>query len=113
MIPPLFLDVLPDHLVLDMCAAPGSKTAQLLEALHASNSDDVNVPINRKGLVVANDADLKRAHLLVHQSNRLPSANVLVTNLDASRVRSVSLSLLFFQGDMGSWLGGGGGLIVP
>lgn len=35
MIPPLLLDVRSHHKVLDMCAAPGSKTAQLVEALHA------------------------------------------------------------------------------
>jgi hypothetical protein len=34
MIPPQLLDVEPHHFVLDMCAAPGSKTAQLLEGLH-------------------------------------------------------------------------------
>jgi 16S rRNA C967 or C1407 C5-methylase (RsmB/RsmF family) len=34
MIPPLLLDVQPHHAVLDMCASPGSKTAQMLEALH-------------------------------------------------------------------------------
>ena len=35
MIPPRVLDVQPHHKVLDMCAAPGSKTAQLIEAIHA------------------------------------------------------------------------------
>lgn len=39
-----------------MCAAPGSKTAQLLEALHA---DPTKEPT---GLVVANDSDNKRAY---------------------------------------------------
>jgi 16S rRNA C967 or C1407 C5-methylase (RsmB/RsmF family) len=34
MIPPLLLDVAPGHAVLDACAAPGSKTAQILEMLH-------------------------------------------------------------------------------
>ena len=34
MIPPIVLEVEPQHTVLDMCAAPGSKTAQLIEALH-------------------------------------------------------------------------------
>lgn len=39
MVPPLFLDVRPGHAVLDMCAAPGSKTFQLLEALHAGSGE--------------------------------------------------------------------------
>lgn len=30
MLPPLFLDVQPDDIILDMCAAPGSKTSQIL-----------------------------------------------------------------------------------
>jgi hypothetical protein len=38
MVPPLFMDVRPGHRVLDMCAAPGSKTFQLLEMLHAKSS---------------------------------------------------------------------------
>ena len=33
MIPPIFLDVRPGHKVLDMCAAPGSKTAQIVDML--------------------------------------------------------------------------------
>ena len=38
MIPPLLLGVEPGHRVLDMCAAPGSKTAQLIEALHVTDN---------------------------------------------------------------------------
>jgi 16S rRNA C967 or C1407 C5-methylase (RsmB/RsmF family) len=38
MLPPLLLDVKPHHKVLDMCAAPGSKTAQIVELLHADGS---------------------------------------------------------------------------
>ena len=41
MIPPLLMDIEPHHAVLDMCAAPGSKTAQLLEALHAGEEASV------------------------------------------------------------------------
>ncbi len=41
MIPPLLLDVKPHHKVLDMCAAPGSKTAQLVEFLHADESKSI------------------------------------------------------------------------
>ena len=36
MLPPLLLNVQPHHSVFDMCAAPGSKTAQLLEFLGAN-----------------------------------------------------------------------------
>ena len=39
MIPPLVLDVKPWHKVLDMCAAPGSKTAQLIEMIHADEKE--------------------------------------------------------------------------
>ena len=39
MIPPLFLDVRPHHRVIDLCAAPGSKTSQLLEAMEAQIAD--------------------------------------------------------------------------
>jgi len=80
MVPPLLLGCQAHHAVLDMCAAPGSKTFQLLEALHAG--------VGRGGLptgfVVANDADLKRCNLLTHQTKRAGSAGLVVTNHDAS-----------------------------
>ncbi|THH31848.1 hypothetical protein EUX98_g2353 [Antrodiella citrinella] len=82
MLPPLFLGVEPHHRVMDMCAAPGSKTAQLLEALHAQDTATASsIP---SGLLIANDSDHKRTHLLIHQSARLPSPALMVTNHDAS-----------------------------
>lgn len=88
MIPPLLLDVKPNHKVLDMCAAPGSKTAQLIEALHADENEQ---PIPT-GLIVANDADAKRSHLLVHQLKRLHTPALVVTNLDASALPNIHLN---------------------
>jgi 16S rRNA C967 or C1407 C5-methylase (RsmB/RsmF family) len=79
MIPPLLLDVQPHHAVLDMCAAPGSKTAQLLEALHAK-LDALTIPT---GVVVANELSANRAQTLVHQMNRLQSPCLMVINHDA------------------------------
>ncbi|EOA28565.1 hypothetical protein CARUB_v10024783mg [Capsella rubella] len=76
MVPPLFLDVHPDHFVLDMCAAPGSKTFQLLEIIHEA-SEPGSLP---NGLVVANDVDFKRSNLLIHQTKRMCTANLMVTN---------------------------------
>ncbi|XP_037391096.1 RNA cytosine C(5)-methyltransferase NSUN2 [Pygocentrus nattereri] len=79
MIPPLLLKIEPQHKILDMCAAPGSKTAQLIEMLHA----DMDVPFP-EGFVIANDVDNKRCYLLVHQAKRLNSPCIMVVNHDAS-----------------------------
>ncbi|CAG8485723.1 12913_t:CDS:10 [Acaulospora morrowiae] len=82
MIPPLLLDVKPDHWVLDMCAAPGSKTTQIIEAIHANDAQDTVIP---SGIVIANDADPRRSYTLVHQAKRLRSPCLLVTNHDAAQ----------------------------
>lgn len=71
MLPPLFLDVHPGHTVMDMCAAPGSKTQQIIEMLR------------HQGLVVANDADSKRAYTLIHQLHRASTPSMIVTNHQA------------------------------
>lgn len=73
MVPPLFLEAQPGDRVLDVCAAPGSKTFQLLEAIHAA-------PGEPTGLVVANDADAKRCNLLTHQVKRMCSPALIVTH---------------------------------
>lgn len=69
MLPPLLLDAQPNDIVLDMCAAPGSKTLQLLERVHG-----------HAGFVIANDADSHRACMLINQTGRLRSNNIVVTN---------------------------------
>ncbi|KAJ8769563.1 hypothetical protein K2173_005166 [Erythroxylum novogranatense] len=79
MVPPLFLDVRPDHFVLDMCAAPGSKTFQLLEIIYQS-MESGSLP---EGMVVANDLDVQRCNLLIHQTKRMCTANLIVTNNEA------------------------------
>ncbi|CCG83525.1 Putative tRNA [Taphrina deformans PYCC 5710] len=77
MIPPLLMNIKPDSTCLDLCAAPGSKTSQMVEYLH----EGVKLPT---GFVMANDSDFKRAHMLVHQVKRLNSPNFIVTNHDAT-----------------------------
>lgn len=105
MIPPLLMDIEPHHTVLDMCAAPGSKTAQLIEAIHAGEetrteeavaqgvpSDKADNGGRPTGLVIANDADYKRSHMLIHQTKRLNSPNLIVTNHDATWFPSLLVS---------------------
>lgn len=84
MIPPLFLDVRPHHFVLDMCAAPGSKTFQLLEMIHKL-TESGKLP---SGMVVANDLDVQRCNLLIHQTKRMCTANLIVTNHEAQHFPS-------------------------
>ncbi|CZS97199.1 related to tRNA (cytosine-5-)-methyltransferase [Rhynchosporium agropyri] len=125
MIPPLVMDLQPGMTVLDMCAAPGSKAAQLLEMVHrgeevrmrkslanhaqedgrevspgieslkvedageleADSSDNGRAT----GLLIANDSDYKRSHMLIHQLKRLSSPNLIVTNHDATMFPSIKL----------------------
>lgn len=122
MIPPLLMDLRPGMTVLDMCAAPGSKSAQLLEMIHVGEESRVRKVLRSfaqedglvlgketqdeaeadlaadptdngraTGLLIANDADYKRGHLLVHQLKRLSSPNLLVTNHDATQFPSIRL----------------------
>lgn len=78
MIPPLVLDIQSNSRVLDLCAAPGSKTAQLIEYLH---KEENTIP---EGFVVANDKDSKRCYLMVHQVKRLSSPCFMIVNHDAA-----------------------------
>lgn len=79
MIPCLFLSIGPQDNILDMCAAPGSKTAQLVEQLHNSQPEGCIV----EGLVIANDKDVKRCNVLITQTKKLNSPSLVVTNHDS------------------------------
>lgn len=50
--------------------------------MHAENASGTHS--TPSGLIIANDSDYKRAGMLVHQSSRLPSPALIVTNVDAS-----------------------------
>lgn len=93
MVPPLLMDIKPHQWVLDMCAAPGSKTSQIVEAIHA-NDKHKELPY---GLVVANDADYKRSQLLVHQLKRLQSPCFMATNHDGSQFPNITISVNIYK----------------
>jgi NOL1/NOP2/sun family putative RNA methylase len=72
-IPPLVLDPKPGQTVLDLCAAPGSKTTQICQAM------------NNLGLVVANEPSLARITSLRANCERLGAINVAITRYDGRR----------------------------
>lgn len=119
MIPPMILDVQPHHTVLDLCAAPGSKSAQLVELIHAGEEDRVEKAIKiakgeatsdasngqnmedggrATGMLVANDVNYQRAQMLVHQVKRLNSPNLIVMNHDATMFPSIELPAVQLPG---------------
>ena len=72
MVPVRCLDIQPHHLVLDMCASPGSKTGQVLEALHAT-------PLLPTGAVIANEFEPRRSTNLYGNMREFNSPALLVT----------------------------------
>mmetsp|Transcript_17103 Transcript_17103/g.16981 ORF Transcript_17103/g.16981 Transcript_17103/m.16981 type:complete len:108 (+) Transcript_17103:394-717(+) len=87
MIPPLVLNLQQGQTVLDICAAPGSKTAQIIEL------------INGKGLVVANEIDKDRAYMLIHQLHRSNTSCMVVVNHPAQNLPNIHNDDSVFQFD--------------
>ena len=56
--------------ILDMCAAPGSKTTEILELLE------------NQGLLVSNEIDKKRSHILLENVERNGASNCIVVSND-------------------------------
>ncbi|MBR9676073.1 RsmB/NOP family class I SAM-dependent RNA methyltransferase [Candidatus Woesearchaeota archaeon] len=75
MIPPIVLNPKPGELVLDMCAAPGSKTSQM--AMYMNND----------GLIVANDYQGMRARPLGINMQRVGATNTLISLSEGQRLR--------------------------
>ncbi|MCX6709733.1 MAG: NOL1/NOP2/sun family putative RNA methylase [Candidatus Woesearchaeota archaeon] len=71
MLPVIVLDPKEDELVLDMCAAPGSKTTQLSQLM------------NNNGIIIAVDKNKERIAALMNNLERLGCSNVFVFNEDA------------------------------
>lgn len=69
MIPPVVLHPKPGDVVLDMCAAPGSKTTQMAQYMHG------------KGLLIGNDITADRLKSLAINVQRIGTANVVITQM--------------------------------
>jgi len=86
MLPPMFLDMQPSDVVVDLCAAPGSKTGQLLDTIMAVDRyKDLMKPETKRGLVVANDNNISRCFMLAHQMKRYGCPDLVITHHDAQK----------------------------
>ncbi len=70
MIPPIVLDPKPGELILDMCAAPGSKTTQIAAMMQ------------NRGILIANDYKGGRVSPLGYNLQRIGATNVIVTLME-------------------------------
>jgi len=70
MLPAIALNPKPDELVLDLCAAPGSKTTQMAAMM------------KNKGTIIANDANLDRIKILASNTERCAATNTILTRND-------------------------------
>ncbi len=75
-LPPLVLNPEPGEVILDLAAAPGSKTTQMAQMME------------NKGTIIANDVDLSRISALKSNIDRLGITNVAITQIDARRFYS-------------------------
>jgi NOL1/NOP2/sun family putative RNA methylase len=74
MIPPIMLDPREGELVLDIAAAPGSKTTQMAAMM------------KNKGIIIANEIDYSRIIALKSNIERLGVSNCVITNRDARHI---------------------------
>ncbi len=77
MVPPVALDPRPGERVLDLTAAPGSKTTQMAEMMRW------------KGVIVANDISMARINVLSSNVQRMGSINVTITQLDGRFIHKI------------------------
>lgn len=95
-----------------MCAAPGSKTAQLIEMVSAPTptpTDTDKADDGEVGLVVANDSDRDRAYMLAHQCKRVKSPAICITWCAAQLLPNLGAAYSERGADKGEYGGGVGG----
>ncbi|KAF7458579.1 hypothetical protein HWI79_901 [Cryptosporidium felis] len=83
MLPVPYLEVSPGHSILDLCAAPGSKSMQILDEVLSTGDEKLGLSLE-KGIIICNDLNPKRLETLSSRIFRTPSPNTIITCIDAS-----------------------------
>lgn len=76
MLPVIALQPKEDQFILDLCAAPGSKTTQIASEM------------NNTGTIIANDSGMGRIKILASNTERCGVSNVIITRKDGHRLCS-------------------------
>jgi len=85
MIPAIVLNPKKTDLILDMCAAPGSKTTHLANLM------------NNSGLIVANDSNFKRIKALAINLQRCGICNTIISLMDASNIKNLKFDKILLD----------------
>lgn len=85
MIPPLVLQPKPGELVLDMCAAPGSKTTQMAAMMQ------------NRGIIIANELSGERIKSLGINLQRSGILNVVVTNMTGYGFKTIQFDKILLD----------------
>ncbi len=85
MLPAIVLNAGRDNTVIDMCAAPGSKTTQIA------------MMMDGEGVIIANDVNSKRIKALAHNVQRSGAKNVIIINYDARHMPSIEAEKLLLD----------------
>ncbi len=85
MIPALVLNPKPGEIVLDMCAAPGSKTTQMASMM------------KNEGIIIANDYKGKRLSSLGMNINRCGVSNTIITLMMGHRISGLSFDKILLD----------------
>ena len=83
MIPVNLIEIEESDIILDMCAAPGNKTIQILEIMEEKARMKSTLPT---GVIIANELDPKRAGNMAHFFKAHFPINIVVTNNDAEKL---------------------------
>ena len=75
MIPPVVLEPKPGDIILDICAAPGSKTTQIAQYM------------KNEGILMANDSQGKRLSALGINLQRCGVTNTIVTKMNGEKIK--------------------------